>query len=211
MILTSLESGKSSLLLTLLGFLELRSGAIYIDGVDISTVPRDTLRSRITTVPQDPFFPGTRSIRLNLKGSTSSLPDADLIAALDKVGLLPHLITSLRPGSKPQPARAVNDDLNEIEISQFLDSEMSKLPLSPGQLQLFCLARALLHENKIVLLDEVTSAVDHATEEKLRAVLREGIRGKTVILIAHREEMIRQCDVMVTVDAGSIVKVEPAQ
>ncbi|KAH8653666.1 hypothetical protein BX600DRAFT_84245 [Xylariales sp. PMI_506] len=234
-------SGKSSLLMTLLGFLELRSGSIEIDGVDVSTMPREEVRTRITTIPQDPYFPEKRKIRLNLAGSESKHTDAALIAALDKVGLLPHMVAALRPGassSSPGAKEEIgggggddgdgdgngDDNKNEAEksggetttavakltqedFSALLDAEMKALPLSPGQLQLFCLARALLRDSRVVLLDEVTSAVDHATEEKLRSVLREEMRGKTVVLIAHRPDMIAECQVVVEMEDGRVARV----
>lgn len=199
-------SGKSSIFHALLGFLEIRSGTIYVDGVDISTIPRDTLRSRITTIPQDPYFPSKQSIRLSLTGRNSKLCNADLIATLAKVGLLSHLVASLRPSSARADIPA--EKLSDVEMTSLLDAEMTALALSPGQLQLFCLARALLHENRVVLLDEVTSAVDLAAEERLRTVLREGLKEKTVILIAHRPEMIKDCDVVVSIEAGRVISVE---
>ncbi|KAH8882337.1 P-loop containing nucleoside triphosphate hydrolase protein [Thozetella sp. PMI_491] len=200
-------SGKSSLFLALLGFLELRSGAIYLDGVDISTVPRETLRSRLTVIPQDPFFLETRSIRATLTGSRANISDAALIAAVEKVGLLQHLITSLRPILPEGSRSGVDVALSAEEAKCLLDAKMKSLPLSPGQLQLFCLARPLVLDSKVVLLDEVTSAVDHATEEKLQEVLLEGMEGKTVIIIAHRPEIAKECSVGIEMEAGRVTNV----
>ncbi len=66
----------------------------------------------------------------------------------------------------------------------------------------------MLYNNKIVLLDEAARAMDHAVEEKLRVVLRKDMFGKTVILVAHRPEMIQECDVVIEMDVGRAIKVK---
>ncbi|KAH8900794.1 P-loop containing nucleoside triphosphate hydrolase protein [Thozetella sp. PMI_491] len=175
-------SGKSSLILTVLRLLNPSSGTILIDDIDIATVSGDFLRSKITTVPQDPYFPPDRTVRLSLNGTAGpGYSDRGLIDVLKRVGLLQHL----------------------------LDANMESLPLSAGQLQLFCLAHALLQQHKrIVLLDEVTSALDYATEDKLRIILREDLRDRTVLMVAHRPEMLRMCDVTVHMEGGRVVDVK---
>jgi len=205
--------------------LSLRSGRILIDGIDISRIPLQTLRSSITTIPQDPFFPPHASIRENLSGGASHINDAELASALEAVGLMAHITATISNANKTGPTenRGVSglarenphQQLDSQTLSDILSAKMELLPLSAGQLQLFCLARTLLQDSKLVLLDEVTSAVDHVTEEKLREVLLRGknsaaevpkggvtsplarLRGTTVIMIAHRAEMLAECDVVV--------------
>lgn len=205
--------------------LSLRSGRILIDGIDISRIPLQTLRSRITTIPQDPFFPPHASIRENLSGDASHINDAELASALEAVGLMAHITATIPSVNKAKPARTEGSgclaqedaprQLDSQTLAGILSAKMELLPLSAGQLQLFCLARTLLQDSKLILLDEVTSAVDHATEEKLREVLLRGkdsvtgvpeggarssftrLRGRTVIMIAHRVEMLAECDVVV--------------
>lgn len=154
-------SGKSSLLLTMLRLIELSSGSITIDGVNITDIPLQKLRSSITTVAQDPLLlPASIRRNLDLNGTTT---DASMIAALRKVCLWD--LVSERGG---------------------LDAILSKDSLSQGQLQLLALARALLQTSKIVLLDEATSNLDHETDQIIQAVIRDDFATCTVIAIAHR-------------------------
>jgi ABC-type multidrug transport system fused ATPase/permease subunit len=176
-------SGKSSLVLTLLRLLELRDGEIIIDGVDISRLSRSTLRTKLTTLPQDPLtVPGT--VRQNLDPASAIQSDAPLITALEKVSLWETL--SQRGG---------------------LDAGLLDLGLSSGQLQLLCLARAMLSRGSIVILDEATSNVDHRTEEEIRRVIKEEMSQRTVLEVAHRLDVIRGCDVVVVMSEGRVEEV----
>ena len=154
-------SGKSSLLLAILRLMELSSGSITIDGVNITDVSLQKLRSSITTVAQDPLLLPV-SIRRNLN-LNSTVTDESMISALRKVCLWD--MVSERGG---------------------LDAVLTKDSLSHGQLQLLTLARALLQTSKIVLLDEATSNLDHETDQIIQAVIRENFAACTVIAIAHR-------------------------
>lgn len=154
-------SGKSSLLLAMLRLLELNSGSITIDGLNIANMPLQTLRSSITTVAQDPLLlPISVRRNLNFNGTTT---DDSMIAALRNVCLWDTV--SERGG---------------------LDAILTKDSLSHGQLQLFTLARALLQTSKIVLLDEATSNLDYETDQIIQAVIRDNFATCTVIAIAHR-------------------------
>ncbi|KAH8169831.1 ABC transporter domain-containing protein [Sarocladium implicatum] len=176
-------SGKSSLVLTLLRLLELREGEILIDGEDVSKMPRATLRTQLTTLPQDPLtVPGT--VRQNVDPASTIQSDAPLITALTQVNLWDTL--SSRGG---------------------LDATLLDLGLSSGQLQLLCLARAMLSRGSIVLLDEATSNVDHQTEEEIRRVIKEEMSDKTVVEVAHRLDIIRECDVVVVMAEGRLQEV----
>lgn len=212
-------SGKSSLILTLLRLLLPSSGTVRIDGVDLATLPGDLVRASITTIPQDPYFPPRRSLRQSLSLSGREVDDVDIMKALRQVGLLPHIMAHL--GSTPSaaaPAPAPEEDENDgdealpgLEMTgHILGAEMRSLPLSAGQLQLFALAHAMLQRHhRIVLLDEVSSAMDGATEARFRAVLRSGetFRGRTVVMIAHRPEMLALCDIVVELDAGRVIRI----
>ena len=185
-------SGKSSLLLTLFRLLELRSGAITIDALSTSTMPRETLRSHLNIIPQDPvIFPG--SVRLNAIPSLLNLPssaDASIIAALTTVTL--WTLISSRGG---------------------LDADMSTIPLSQGQKQLFCLARAILRrENSpILVLDEATSNVDHHTDELMQKIIREEWKGKTIIAVVHKLNTVMDFDRIAVLERGELVEFdEPA-
>jgi ABC-type multidrug transport system fused ATPase/permease subunit len=125
-------SGKSSLILSIFRMIELTSGTITLDGIDVSTIPRQEIRSRISSVSQDTFLlKGT--VRLNAD-LTGSLPDGAIIKALKSVHL--WSIVYEKGG---------------------LDVDIEELFLSHGQKQLFCLARAMLRPSSIVILDEATS------------------------------------------------------
>lgn len=176
-------SGKSSLVLSLLRLLELQSGTITIDGVDISTLPRQHIRSRLNTTPQDPIsISGT--VRENLDPESTIDSDHLLIAALEKTQMWP--LISERGG---------------------LDAAIGDLGFSAGQSQLFCLARALLSRSKVVLLDEATSSVDYETDREIRRVVTEEMRGRTVIEVAHRLEVVRHFDVVVVMGEGRVLEV----
>ncbi|CAI7603986.1 unnamed protein product [Penicillium glandicola] len=184
-------SGKSSLLLSLLRFIDLSEGAIAIDDVDIASIPHDRIRSSLITIPQDSFFLIDDSIRdnLDLSGTAS---DEEIVTALKKV----HL---------PLEPRAENSGLTP---SLYLDLPMKEWPLSQGQLQLFSLGRALLlrsSRGKVVLLDEATSSIDMETDRLLQKVIREEFHGYTVIMIAHRPETVSDAGIIVEMDQGHIV------
>lgn len=130
--LTTAISGKSSLVGSLLQLLDLRSGTIEIDGVDISTLARQDVRSRLITLPQEPFFyHGTIRENLDIHGQHSN---EDLYEILARLGLQELIV---RKGG--------------------LDVLMSEDLLSHGQRQLLCVVRASLRTSKILILDEATS------------------------------------------------------
>lgn len=179
-------SGKSSLLLTLLRLLDLDRGSIHIDGLDLANLPREAVRKSIIAIPQDPFFLPS-SVRINLDPS-HLLRDETLVSALEKVGLW-----------------------TVIEERGKLDAMVNSLGLSQGQQQLFCLARAMLRDSKVVVLDEATSSVDLETEKKIQSVIKDVFRDRTVITVAHRLESIVESDVVAVLDGGRLVEVgEPA-
>jgi ATP-binding cassette, subfamily C (CFTR/MRP), member 1 len=174
-------SGKSSLLLALLRLLDLKSGTIIVDGLDLRTIPRELIRSRMIAVPQDPFILNN-SVRGNIDPSRSIL-DEHIINALTKV----HLWSI-------------------IESRGGLDQDMKSQPFSQGQQQLFCLARAMLRESRILILDEATSNVDLETDKWMQEIIRKEFKGHTVITVAHRMETILDSDVVAVLDKGVLVE-----
>lgn len=174
-------SGKSSLLLTIFRLLDYSSGSIEIDGIDISTIPRQTVRKSCTALPQEALtFPGSVLANLDPLGKSTS---EDVNIVLRKVGLL-DIITS-RGG---------------------LHIDISTLSLSQGQLQLFAVARALLRKSKLVVLDEISSSVDAATEDLMIKLIKEEFADSTIIAVAHRLKTIIAFDKIVVMDGGRIVE-----
>ena len=183
--LSDQNSGKSSLLSVLLRILDMGRGTITIDGIDLPVIPREIIRSRIVTIPQDPFIL-SGSVRLNAD-PTSSTSDESIIIALNKVGLWP--IISERGG---------------------LDAEMTANPLSQGEQQIFCLARAMLKtQGRILVLDEATSNVDAETDQLMQKLIREEFKGYTIITVTHRLDTILDSDRIVVLEAGRVVEVGP--
>lgn len=163
---------------------EVSSGRICIDGVDISTVGLRDLRSRLSIVSQDPIvFTGTVRENLDPAGERS---DAELLRALKRVQLV--------------------EDTGDVRFK--LDMEL--LPggsnMSAGERQLLTMARAILSRARCCVLDEATSAVDLETDSKIKAVVRNEFRDKTVMIIAHRLDTVIECDKILVMDGGSCVE-----
>jgi len=216
-------SGKSTLLLTLLRILELQSGKIELDGVDISRLRLDLLRERsFITVSQDALLLSNETLRFNLDPD-ASLSDEILIDALVRTGLWQHFL-----GGSTDNGYLEEEAGNAIDISAFcehpiLDRRVSLLrELSVGQCQLFAICRALITVNTVrcagvkpvILLDEVTSSLDFATESTIHDIIDEEFtdKGHTVIIVAHRLGLLSERtkpgrDVLVVMGDGRLLEV----
>lgn len=192
-------AGKSSVLSSLFHLLEYRSGKIQIDGIDISRIPRETLRARLNVIPQEPWWITTESVRYNMDPWTASNVDssnlieyaerdAGFISALTQCQIWPVIVSK---GG--------------------LDAIMTHDFLSHGQRQLFCLARALVRTSKVVVLDEVSANVDVKTDELMQRIIREKFRDCTVIAVAHRLNTIVDFERIVVLGKGQIVEVGEPQ
>jgi ATP-binding cassette, subfamily C (CFTR/MRP), member 1 len=174
-------SGKSTLILTILRLAEIQVGDILIDGISIKTTPRHRVRRGITAMPQEPLLlPGT--IRSNLDPFSEHLDQA-ILSALDEVGIF-----------------------DVISAGGGLNANMDNILLSRGQQQLFCLTRAILSKSQIVLLDEMTSSVDAATEAKIVEVIHRRLSDRTVVAVAHHLHTIRGFDKIVVLDQGQVIE-----
>ncbi|KAJ5146344.1 uncharacterized protein N7515_000908 [Penicillium bovifimosum] len=213
-------AGKSSLALALFRGLEAEKGQIIIDGVDIGSIGLRDLRESITIVPQDPtLFTGTLRSNLDPFGLFS---DEQIFTALRRV----HLIGSSTSGTAtPTTASTVTateanangtaDGANGSAVTVVdnknifhnLDSLVSESGsnLSQGQRQLLCLARALLKNPRVLMMDEATASIDYATDAKIQETLRE-LRNSTIITIAHRLQTIIDYDKVLVLDHGRVIE-----
>ncbi|KAJ5408595.1 P-loop containing nucleoside triphosphate hydrolase protein [Penicillium cosmopolitanum] len=174
-------SGKSSLVSTILRLLDLNSGSILIDGIDISRVSRSHVRSRLNTIPQEVFFlHGTIRLNANPEGDAD---DSTIIGALEEVNLWSY-----------------------IESKGGLDEDMTEELLSHGQRQLFCLARALCKSSKILIMDEATSSVDAETDKLMQQVIRTHFKNQTIIAIAHKLDTVLDFDKIAFMDHGKVIE-----
>ncbi|KAL6807485.1 P-loop containing nucleoside triphosphate hydrolase protein [Trichoderma camerunense] len=173
-------SGKSSIILCLLGMLETSHGSIIVDGIDLSTISRQQICSRLGCVPQEPcYYPG--SFRLNLDPS-NCVSDDRVNTVLRKVRL--H---------------------DKIQQEGGLDAQLCFDTFSHGQKQLFCLARAILKHSKILILDEATSSVDNETIELIEQVIIEECQDLTVISVIHRSESMKYYKKVFNLNNGKLV------
>ncbi|KZP33097.1 P-loop containing nucleoside triphosphate hydrolase protein [Athelia psychrophila] len=188
-------AGKSSLMLALFRIVELTSGSITIDGVDISTIGLKDLRTKISIIPQDPLlFAGT--IRSNLD-PFSVFSDTQLWDALHKSYLT-------KASSSP---KGDEDDDQHSAPRYNLDTiiEDDGTNLSVGGRSLLSLARALVKDSKVIVMDEATASVDLDTDNKIQKTIQK-LQGRTLLTIAHRLRTIIPYDRILVLDAGTVAE-----
>jgi ABC-type multidrug transport system fused ATPase/permease subunit len=213
-------AGKSSIMSTLFRLVELSGGRITIDGLDISTIGLQDLRSGLAIIPQDPtLFRGT--VRSNLDPFNEHT-DLELWSALRQADLVPADGGAPNTTNAATAAAAKGESSND-EISPagnalatrdpsriHLDSivEEDGLNFSLGQRQLMALARALVRGSRIIVCDEATSSVDMDTDDKIQATMATGFRGRTLLCIAHRLRTIIGYDRICVMDRGGIAEMD---
>ena len=175
-------SGKSSMLVLLFRIIEARSGSVVIDGIDVSTIGLNHLRRNLGIIPQTPtMFSG--SLRHNIDPFEEHT-DEEIWEVLEKVNL-------------KSVASALPEKLEHM-VSE------GGTNFSVGQRQLLCMARALLLDPKILLLDEATAQVDQMNDSMLQRMIRTCFAEKTVLTIAHRLETIMDSDRVMVLDNGHL-------
>ena len=183
-------AGKTTLTNILLRFYDLESGAIRIDGTDVSTVTQDSLREQIGVVTQDTSLLH-RSIRENIAYGRSNVSEEDIIKAI-----------------KRAKAWEFVEDLEDQQGRKGLDAHVGErgVKLSGGQRQRIAIARVFLKDAPILVLDEATSALDSEVEAAIQENLFDLMENKTVIAIAHRLSTIAELDRLIVMDEGKIIE-----
>jgi ATP-binding cassette subfamily B protein len=178
-------SGKSSLIRALLRMYPYQSGSIRLDGREITEVNRQWLRAQIGVVLQDPFL-YSRSIRANLMVGRSNAPETEIIEACQDAAIhsaIEHF---------PEGFEAM---VGERGVT-----------LSGGQRQRLALARALLKDPPVLVLDDSLSAVDTGTEQEILKALRRRKGRRTTLIIAHRLSSVMDADRIMVLDEGRLVQ-----
>jgi ATP-binding cassette subfamily B protein len=185
-LLGSTGSGKTTLVNLLPRFYEYSSGSLTLDGVELKDYPRHFLRQQIGIVEQEPFL-FSRTIRENIGyGAGRKVSDAEVEAAAQ--------------------AAAIHDSI--LTFPDGYDTLVGEkgVTLSGGQKQRVAIARTLLKDPCILILDDATSSVDMETEVEIREALEYLMHGRTTFIIAHRIQSVMSADLILVLDGGCIVQ-----
>jgi ATP-binding cassette subfamily B protein len=185
-LLGSTGSGKTSLVNLLPRFYEVSEGKLTLDGVELKEYLRSTLRRQIGIVEQEPFL-FSRTIRENITyGVGREVPDEEVEEAAK--------------------AAAIHDVI--LSFPKGYDTLVGEkgVTLSGGQKQRVAIARTLLKDPRILILDDATSSVDTETEGEIRAALQRLMKGRTTFIIAHRIQSVMNADLILVLDHGKIVQ-----
>ena len=182
--------GKSTILKLLFRFYDAQKGSIMIDGQDIRSVTLESLRNCIGVVPQDPsLFNDT--IMQNVRYSKLDATDDEVYEACK--------------------AASIHDKILQFPKAYASRVGEKGVKLSGGELQRIAIARVLLKEPNIILLDEATSAVDTETESRIQEALQKLTHGRTTFTVAHRLSTVSDADIILVIKDGSIVEQGPPQ
>ncbi|RAQ49578.1 ABC multidrug transporter [Aspergillus flavus] len=190
-------SGKSTLGLSLLRFVNIASGQITIDGVDITKILLNRLRTSVTLIPQEPvLFSGDVHSNLDPFGESSETELASALAACTSI----HVPDGSDQADHAHPAKTARPLALDTPVAANGEN------FSQGQRQVLSLARAMCRRSKVVLLDEATASVDHETDMHMQRVLREMFPDCTIIAIAHRLRTIMDYDRVLVMADGEIIE-----
>ena len=178
-------AGKTTMVKLLMRFYDVSEGAILLDGYDVRQFARNDLRDMFGMVLQDTWlYNGT--ILENIRYGRLAASDEDVLAAA-KAAQVDHFVRTLPQG-----------------YDTVLNEEASNI--SQGQKQLLTIARTILADNRILILDEATSSVDTRTEQRIQTAMDRLMEGRTSFVIAHRLSTIRDADLILVMRDGDIVE-----
>ena len=178
-------AGKTTIVKLLMRFYDVNSGSIKIDGIDIRNISRHCLRDNIAMVLQDTWL-YSDTIMENIRYGNQDASDEEVIAAA-KAARADRFIKTLPGGYN----MVLNEDATNI---------------SEGQKQLLTIARAILADRKLLILDEATSSVDTRTEVRIQEAMDQLMKGRTTFVIAHRLSTIRNADLILVMNHGDIIE-----
>lgn len=189
-------SGKTSIARLVLRLVAPTAGSVSLGGVDLATVDEADLRRRVVAVPQDvQLFPGTVADNVTL---FADYPADEITAALSAVGL-GRWLAELPDGLASRVGA----------VSPSGQSDAGQAGLSSGEAQLLALARTLLRRPDVVVLDEATSRIDPATQERISGATAALVEGRTALVIAHRLETLERCDDIAVLADGRLLEHGP--
>jgi ATP-binding cassette subfamily B protein len=207
-------SGKSTLISLLTRLYDPPSGTIFLDGVDICSLPLPVLRGAIGVVPQEPFL-FSDSLANNVAFGADAVVPSPTMAGLASV-------EAMAADGQVTTSEPVDARLARIRVAAAvarLDKDVADFPkgydtmvgergitLSGGQKQRAALARAVMTDPRILILDDALSAVDTYTEEEILSRLRTVMRQRTSIIVSHRISTVREADQILVLDRGRIVE-----
>ncbi|WP_252248842.1 peptidase domain-containing ABC transporter [Clostridium sp. ZBS20] len=178
-------SGKTTIAKLLMGFYEIEKGEIILNDYNLKDINKEALRDKISYISQDSFF-FSGTIKENLQFANKSLTDEEMICACKKT--------------------KIHDYINRLPLKYETPLEERGSNLSGGQRQRLSIARALLKNPDILIMDEATSNLDFITEKAIQKTMEECSGSITSIIIAHRLSTIMKCDKIYVLDNGKIVE-----
>ncbi|KAF9484351.1 ABC transporter [Pholiota conissans] len=199
-------AGKSSIMTALYRIVELTSGSIFLDGVDISTIGLTDLRKALAIIPQDPVSILSGTLRTNLDPFNKH-DDATLWDALKRAYLVEDMkpqLLAVVPTAEDETPSGAHTPVNRFSLDTVIEDEGGNL--SVGQRSLVSLARALVKNAKVIILDEATASVDYETDRKIQDTIAYEFKDRTILCIAHRLRTIIGYDRICVLDAGQIAE-----